>query len=259
MIFHLCSHFGDIEIEDADNDQALIRFFRLTPMERESLDAYLDSQDLKRSGERGQILVPQSVAEAGDALGGFLHAGDTLISAVKFSTGDVEVTKRPFLEWFKSLKERWVTKLGAAVDDSKPNKPKSVPAKVRKMPPPFNPEAAVQTTAPKTGCPMPMMAELKEAKAAGVVMKFIDGQQRIDFAKQRAFITRGTDSGHIYRVTSRWSPDVEKYGVLYDVTQGRRICASNKVMPPSEEVLSMKFSVENFEQKFRGTGYNRIQ
>jgi len=105
---------------------------------------------------------------------------------------------------------------------------------------------------------MPDYAELKEAKAAAVVAKFLQGQQTVDFARQRAFITRGGDSGHIYRVTSRWSPDVEKYGVLYDVTQGRRICASNKVMPPSEEVLSMKFSVEHFEAEFRGTGYNRI-
>jgi len=251
MIFHLCSHFGDIEIEDAENDQALIRFYRLTPMERESLDNYLKSLDLERSGDRGQIIVPQTVAEAGDALSGHLHDGDAMISAIKFSTGDVAVTKKPFLEWFKSLKDRWVTKLGKPQDESKP---KAHPAVVRKP----TPEAAVQTPVPRTGCPMPDYAELKEAKAAGVVAKFLRGQQTVDFARQRAFITRGGDSGHIYRVTSRWSPDVEKYGVLYDVTQQRRICASNKTMPPSEEVLSMKFAVEHFEREFRGNGYNRI-
>lgn len=251
MIFHLCSHFGDIEIEDAENDQALIRFFRLTPMERESLDSYLKSIDLERSGDRGQIIVPQTVAEAGDALSGFLHAGETMISAIKFSTGDVRVSKRPFLEWFRSLKERWVTKLGTPQDESKP---KIHPAVVRKP----EPVAAVQTPVPTTGCPMPDYTELKEAKAAGVVAKFLQGQQVVDFARQRAFITRGGDSGHIYRVTSRWSPDVEKYGVLYDVTQGKRICAQNRTMPPSEEVLSMKFAVENFEREFRGNGFNRI-
>jgi len=256
VIFHLCSHFGDIEIEDAENDQALIRFYRLTPMERESLDNYLTSLDLERSGERGQILVPQTVAEAGDALSGHLHDGDAMISAIKFSTGDVAVTKKPFLEWFKGLKERWVTKLGKPKDDSRSKK--ATPADVRKPDKPFKPEAAVQTPVPRTGCPMPDYTELKEAKAAGVVRKFLKGQQVEDFARQRAFITRGGDSGHIYRVTSRWSPDVEKFGVLYDVTQQRRICAQNKTMPPSEEVLSMKFAVEHFEREFRGNGYNRI-
>ena len=92
MIFHLCSHFGDIEIEDAGDDKARVKFFRLTPMEREALDTYLRSLDLeslalRRSGE-GDIVVPQTVVEAGAALGGFLHDGKALLSAIRFSSGE---------------------------------------------------------------------------------------------------------------------------------------------------------------------------
>jgi len=31
MIFHLCSHWGDIEIEDDGDGQARINWFKLTP------------------------------------------------------------------------------------------------------------------------------------------------------------------------------------------------------------------------------------
>jgi hypothetical protein len=145
-----------------------------------------------------------------------------------------------------------VTKLGKPQDESRPRK--AEPATVRKPP---KPEAAVQTPVPRTGCPMPTYSDLKEAKAAAVVAKFLTPQQRADFERTRAFIARGCDTGNLYRVTSRWSPDVEKYGVLYDATHGRQICASNKKMPPPEEVLSMKFAVEQFEQQFRSAGHGR--
>jgi len=237
VIFHLCSHFGDIEIEDAGDDKARIKFFRLTPMEREALEEYLgvlelESLALQRTGE-GDIVVPQTVAEAGAALGGHLHGSKALLSAVKFSTGEVEVTRHPFIEWFRKLLGRHHSKL--------PKSPK--------------PEAVVQTPVPDRGCPMPTVTDLREAKAAAVVRKFLRGQQAVDFDRRRAFLATGCDSGRLYRITSRWAPEVERYGVLYDLDTGARICSSNSDLPPSEETLSMLFAIEHFEQRFLRSGH----
>lgn len=43
---------------------------------------------------------------------------------------------------------------------------------------------------------------------------------------------------------------MEKYGVLHDIQNNHHVCASNKKVPPSEEILSMKFIVENMENAF---------
>lgn len=57
----------------------------------------------------------------------------------------------------------------------------------------------------------PTVAEMKEAKAAGVVRNFLVGQQVTDFDRHRSFLVTGRDTGHLYRVISRWSPAVERY------------------------------------------------
>ncbi len=44
-------------------------------------------------------------------------------------------------------------------------------------------------------------------------------------------------------------------GVLYDLDGGGQICASNTDLPPSEEVLSMLFSIEHFEDRFLRSGH----
>lgn len=104
----------------------------------------------------------------------------------------------------------------------------------------------------REGCDVVFRGVRDEAKAAGVVAKFLQGQQIEDFAKHRAFMTVGCDTGRIYQVTTRWSRLVGTKGVLYDKTLGRSICASNRDMPPSEEALSMMFAVETMEAEFLG-------
>ena len=101
------------------------------------------------------------------------------------------------------------------------------------------------------GCKMLVGADDSQLLgAAEVTRKFLTGQQVDDFDRHRSFLAEGCDTGRLYRVTTRWNRAVERRGVLYDLTRGRRICASNKRMPPSEEALSMKFAVEMFEQEF---------
>lgn len=232
MIFHVCSHWGDIEVEACDETKSLIRYFKLTPLEREALDVVLNKYNINRSEERGEIVVPESVVIVGGEIGDALHGDTKKLTAIRFSNGEVKVTREPVVPWYRRLMD----KMSGVIRETTTT---LVP-----------PEAVVQTPIPKRGCPMPTMTDLREAKAAGVVRKFLIGQQIEDFNRRRAFLAVGSDTGTLYRVTSRWSPDVEKYGVLYNIDQQRTICARNGRVPPSEEVLSMKFVVENIENAF---------
>lgn len=234
MIIHVCSHFGDLEVEADGMDKSILRYMRLTPKERMALDQFLAAHGLDQATcEKGEYHLDLPVVEVGAALGEALHTGQAPLSAIRFSTGTIAVEKRPLRDFLGSLFHRH----------------KSIPPTIT----PATPEAAVEVPMPTRGCPMPTPTELKEHKAAAVVRKFLVGQQVADFDRQRAFLAVGGDSGRLYRVTSRWSPKAAHYGVLYDLSRERRICASNLAVPPSEEVLSILFAVEHFETDFIGS------
>lgn len=243
MILHVCSHFGDIEVLDDGNGKARIRYFRLTPNERQVLIDFLGKHDLRLLGDEGDLIVPVSLWEAGQEIAAKLNDSNTLLTAIKFQSGRVEVSKGGALTWFKRL-------IGLGPKDPAPA------SNVVPLPPKpeEKPEAGVQVPMPKRGCPMPTVTDLKERKAAAVVRKFLSGQQVEDFDRERAFIAVGNDTGHLYRVTTRWSPLVERFGVLHDLNTSRRVCASNLKVPPSEEALSMLFAVEHHEREFLASG-----
>ncbi len=113
-------------------------------------------------------------------------------------------------------------------------------------------EAGATVEKPPRGCPMPTMLERAESRACEVLNQFLDPRQKMDFEANKAFIVRGNYTGYPYMVISRWNPLCERYGLLYSVPDKRRICASLPGVPPSEEVLAMKFSVEFIEKEFVG-------
>ena len=224
MVVHLPSHFGDIEILPASKEGwARIKYWALKPTEREALEGFLEQYEIELQGQEGLVTVPATMWEAAAALGLGLSKGKAPLSAVRFSSGEVQVRKGTLLDWFKS----WFRA------EERPQ-----------------PVAAVQTRKPERGCPMPSPTDLKEAKAAAVVQKFLSPTQVEDFERHRAFIAIGGDTERRYRVTSRWAPSVAQFGVLFDLDRNRRICASQDDVPPSEEALTLKFMVENFESEF---------
>lgn len=219
MVIHICSWFGDIEIMALPNDRARVRWLKLIPHEKKALKQFFKAQGLKvKLDAEGTTEVDLSAVGVCTLLSPLLHSGKQAITAIKFSTGEVEVTDKPVAAVIKDD--------AAGVD------------------------AVVQVQKPARGCPMPSATEMKEVRAAYVVRKFLAAGQLRDFDARRAFVAVGCDTGHTYRITSRWSPDVEQYGALYDVARQAAICASNLDVPPSEESLSLKFSVEHFEQRF---------
>lgn len=243
MILHVCSHFGDVEVLDNGDGKARIKFFRLTPNERQTLTEFLGAHNLRLERDEGEIVVPVSLWEAGQEIATKLNGNTPLLTAIRFQSGNVEVKKGGALTWFKRL-------IGLGPKDPTPaSNVVPLPSK-----PEEKPDAGVQVPMPKRGCPMPTVTDLKEAKAAAVVRKFLTGQQIADFDRERAFVAVGNHTGHVYRVTTRWNPAVERFGVLFDTNEGRSICASNLRVPPSEEALSMLFAVEHFEHEFLASG-----
>jgi hypothetical protein len=231
MIIHVCSHYGDIEVKPGlTEDDCLIEYMKLTQSERRILREYIVQEGIRHDlGDNGTIVVPLPMWEVGEAMAQKSHGGNKLVTAIRFSDGTVKARKGGFLTWAKE-------RIFGTPEEASPAAPK--------------PEAAVATKLPKRGCPMPTVTDLREAKAASVVRKFLSPKQQEDFDRSRAFVSVGKDTGRLYRLTSRWSPDVERFGVLYDIERRRSICASDLDVPPSEEVLAMTFAVEHFEHDF---------
>lgn len=114
-------------------------------------------------------------------------------------------------------------------------------------------DTAVTTEKPSRGCPLPNMTLVKEVRASNVLKEFLTTQQIEDFNKHLSFISIGNYTHHPYLITSRWSPKVEEFGQVYDIVDKKRVCSSSKGIPPSEEMLSMKLSVELNEFEFLNT------
>lgn len=246
MIFHVCSHFGDIEIIPGDDPLAtMVRRSRLTPTEKEALTRLFQiwSVQAPLDSAQGMTKLPVALSLVAHTLGATLFPGKTLITAVKWADGTVAVSKAP--NWWRRLlgvKDEELHRGHPWVKQTGETKPPHLPEP---------PQAAVQVTMPRTGCPMPTATELKEIKAAAVVRKFLTPVQQRDFDNERAFVAVGNWTGNLYRLTSRWNPACERLGVLRDMSFDQRVCASNLDVPPSEEIPAMKFAVEQFERTFR--------
>lgn len=239
LIAHLCSYYGDIELVPVKGDQArtMVRFIALTEAERTAVNHVLrmyGRRSICVGSVEGSVIVDQPIGVLMPAIGAALHAGRACITAVRFASGQTVVTDGDPAKVLPVVPAADVDH-----DDAGPVAPA-----------PEAPVVAVQVEKPLRGCPMPATVPLREQRAADVVRAFLSPSQTVDFDATRAFRTIGGDTGRLYRVTSRWSPDVGRFGVLYDVDWDRSICASQTRVPPSEEMLAMKFAVEHFETAF---------
>lgn len=241
-VFHMCSHFGDIELRPRGTSETLVVYENLTPVERKALDTLFRRNQVGTTGRlpRGDRLISLPLNLVATDLAGLMYADAPTLTAVRFTTGEriVRTRTQRTLDWLGRLFG------GRGDDDDLAGAPLAMAGAAPV-------EAAAEVKKADRGCPMPTMTDLKEIKAAAVVRKFLSARQAEDFDHHRAFIAIGCDSGLPYRLTSRWSPAVEEYGVLFDITGNVRVCASNLAVPPSEELMSMLFAVEHFETAFR--------
>ena len=111
-------------------------------------------------------------------------------------------------------------------------------------------KSAVTTEKPRRGCPMPNITTQKEIRAQTVLKEFLTEQQIEDFNKHKSFVSIGNHTHHPYLILTRWNPKIEKFGQVFDLVDKKIICTSSREIPPSEECLSFKISIELNEFNF---------
>ena len=111
-------------------------------------------------------------------------------------------------------------------------------------------EEAVTVEKPKKGCSLPTITEKKEEHASRILNKFLTPHQSADYEKEGMFIAKGNYTDLPYLIISRWNQKALEFGKLYDVVHQRSICENCEGIPPSEEMLSLKVSVELNEFEF---------
>ena len=119
-------------------------------------------------------------------------------------------------------------------------------------------DVGVTTVKPPKSCPPPAY-ERAEQRAEAVLREFLSPQQWADFDKFKKFICKGNDTNDTYILTSRWNRECEQNGILYNRTKRIRHCVSMGDLPPAEELLGLKITIECAEKRFvngpTGPGY----
>ena len=187
-------------------------FKRLTPLEEKAIDKFLKHYKMKRESPMGRVIIPETFDTVHKQFIKVFKAGRPVINAIKTKDGKMEIVQN------FTAKE---------------------------------PGPGVTVEKPPRGCAMPIWDQ-KEAQAVKILELFLSPRQWADFLRQKAFIARGNHTGHPYLLTSRWNPSCEKTGLLYSLIGQEQVCASLLTVPPAEELLAMKISVECDELSFVG-------
>ena len=217
------STYGDINIEQ-DNKNVILSTVDLTVNEEETLKEIIKKfyhekakEPLKSYENTKIILTNTKLEDVHKFMIKKLKKNKATLTAIKLKDGKLEL-----------------------VDEIKPEHEEKA-------------DKAVTIQKPPRGCPLPEMTLQKEVRASTVLKEFLTEQQIEDFNKHKSFVSIGNHTHHPYLITSRWSEKVNTYGQVYDLVNKHRVCTSCREIPPSEEMLSMKLSVELNELDFLNT------
>jgi hypothetical protein len=106
------------------------------------------------------------------------------------------------------------------------------------MPPP-EAKAAVTVALPTIGCPAPDF-DVAHDRATRVLGVFLTLPQVEDFDRHGRFVSVGADTGHRYMLTSRRSPDIERFErSLFDLDDNLAFCVHDWAVPAPEELLGL--------------------
>lgn len=243
-VWYLPSFYGDIRLEQKPEAKCIVTLEQLTKQEQqavrelrkhalksrflgrpwataESFPDIIDCDGGYRSSAVHRIVLEAPIEQVQKVLSKALKPGQSLVSAVRFTSGRIEETvvaepKNDEDEPKSESKDDETKK-----DDTKKDKP----------------EAGTTVAAPRKGCPMPEF-ESVELKATRVLYAFLDEGQRDDFARHNRFVAVGADSGHRYLVTSRHRMYTGR-GQLYDLDMEEPLCVHDWDVPAPEEMLAI--------------------
>jgi len=233
---------GDIRLEQhpEDENRSILTVEDPTPDELERLSSFLNTARGRKTkgkpwvdGFRGiaadgrtELTLGAPVLKAGKALMGWKWNKRGTITAVKTVDGVVTAVG------VEPDKEKTAAKeADEATSDKKADK-------------------AVTTRRPTLCCPT--CVEGPEVRANTVLEAFLTDQQRQDWLSRGWMIVYGNLTGFAYRVAHRHSRMAIAQGKpCWDLDNGHLMHCHEAMLPPAEEVLSIKLTLENFEHWIR--------
>jgi hypothetical protein len=210
MQWYIPTWNGDFSLEATEPKKTLLRANDPTEAEKVALRAlakkkFVDAQKLETflgGGYRENAALEIFVAldKVQKVVAKALKPDRPLLSAVRFANGKMEQL------------------LAAPVPDAK---------------------AAVTVAKPTIGCPAPDF-DVAHDRATRVLGVFLTLPQVEDFDRHGRFVSVGADTGHRYMLTSRRSPDIERFErSLFDLDDNLAFCVHDWAVPAPEELLGL--------------------
>ena len=245
MKVYLPSWNGDLRLSaPPGTDGSLLVLEKPTPQERIMVGSFLGlawkkgwwkgtppSKGEPYQGDLMEIPIRAPIAKASKALIGLGRPKDRTLTAVKFSSGKMEVVEGATSKSLRAIEDA----LARARKEEDPKKPEAKAASVKR---------------PTPCCPQCMPGAI--GPASEVLLSFLSPEQHEQWARERAILVNGHLSGHRYILAHRHSEIAQKVGrICFDVDDGRVVHFHDWSVPPEEEVLAAKLVMEHAEPWLR--------
>lgn len=233
MIWHFVEWSGDFRLESVNEKSCTLTVCDPTPSELERLGTFL-------SKARSKGWIEQHVGLAGDMKKIVINVAAPLSKAGKILLG-----KRT-----KGLLTAVVSKAGKVEAEIEGDASRAL-ALVEKK------EATAATTVrrPTLCCPLPQPGP--DVRATEVLHTFCSPSQRVEYDSKGLLHCYGGLSGRLYEIAHRHHPRaVERGKIIWDVEGEHVLHAYDWSVPPAEEVLVMKLTLEYAEHWIRNASGN---
>jgi len=245
MKIYLPSWNGDMRLTAApkDDHESLLVLTEPTAQERMIVGEFLrhahkeewwkgtpPSKGKPYTGDTLEIELKATLSKASKALITFSRPKDRTLTAVKFSSGKLEVIEGATATALAAIEE--------TVSKAKTEETKEKEAK------------AASVKRPTPSCPQCQPGAI--GPASEVLLSFLNEEQHDQWARERTILVNGHLSGHRYLIAHRNSAIAQQVGrICYDVDDQKVVHFHDWSVPPEEEVLAAKLIMEHAEPWLR--------
>lgn len=243
MKMYLPSWNGDMRLAAKDDHEALLTLTDPTPQELMIVGDFLrhaakehwwdgapPAKGKPYAGGKTEILIQAAIGKASKALITFSRPKDRTLTAVKFSSGKMEV-----------IEGATATALAAIEDTVAKAKAEETKEKEAK---------AASVKRPTPCCPQCQPGAI--GHASEVLLSFLSPEQHERWSQERAIMVQGHLSGHRYVIAHRHTPLAQKVGrICFDIDDQKVVHFHDWSVPPEEEVLAAKLILEHAEPWLR--------
>jgi hypothetical protein len=259
--WYMPSWSGDFRLVEEGEDECRLIVVDPTPSEIESLGKFLDKARKKKWVSR-----MEGVSTKGEST---LTIHASLIAAGKLllSNGKGPFRKKHQEGYLTSVRSKGgqIEAIPGRPEDAGPEPPSeptalakvdekteglAEPSKVDKALAKDDAEKAVTTRRPTLCCPTPITGP--DIRASEVLRSFCTKQQWESWLENGFLYCNGNLSGHTYRIVHRHLPLAREQGkVTWDMHDDQVIHCYDWSVPPAEEVLAIKLTLEHVEHWIR--------